>query len=190
MDQATRKISRRDLELLLIGLEDGGLNGITRLQKLLFLLQKEEDLKEFGTHFAFTPYKAGPYSPEIYDDLEFLENLGLLESEITAEATAPEAAEIDALSFENLMGEKGQYGSELASDSYSERLFTLTPKGKQHVEEMMANKELDPVVHKIRRIKSRFGRYSLNDLLRYVYTKYPEMATESEIKDKVLGRHR
>lgn len=188
MDQATAKIPRRDLELLLIGLEDGGLNGITRLQKLLFLLQKEGGLERFGSHFAFIPYKAGPYSPEIYDDLEFLENLGLLESEVMAEATPPEAAEIDFLTFENLMGEGGV--SELSPDSYAERQFKVTAKGKQRVEAMLARKEYEPIVDQIRRIKSRFGQYSLNDLLYYVYTKYPEMATESEIKDKVLQRNR
>ena len=40
----------------------------------------------------------------------------------------------------------------------------------------------------VRRIKSKYGKYSLNDLLYYVYTKYPDMTTESEIRDKVLRR--
>src|SRR5687768_3535597 len=94
----TIDIPRRDLELLLIGLsptsqgvESDGLSGITRLQKLIFLLEREEGLEGSGSKFSFTPYKAGPYSPEIYDDLEFLENLGLLESQITADASEPEA---------------------------------------------------------------------------------------------------
>ena len=188
MDQATT-IPRRDVELLLIGLDDGGVNGITRLQKLLFLLQKEEGLERDGANFAFRAYKAGPYSPEIYDDLEFLENLGLLDSEITAEATPAEAAEIDVMSFENMMGENTS-SEEMSPDAYSERQFRLTLKGKGRVEALLSRDEYKPVVEKIRRVKSRFGRYSLNDLLYYVYTKYPEMATESEIKDKVLGRRR
>ncbi len=42
----------------------------------------------------------------------------------------------------------------------------------------------------IRKIKRKYGNYSLSDLLYYVYTKYPEMTTESAIKDKVLRRPR
>ncbi len=77
MNETSAKIPRRDLELLVIGADEDGLNGITRLQKLLFLLEREEGLTRSGADFAFTPYKAGPYSSAIYDDLEFLENLGL-----------------------------------------------------------------------------------------------------------------
>src|ERR1035441_3398333 len=72
-------IGRRDLLLLLIGLSDpsgkGGLGGITRIQKLLYLLESEESIQPSGDGFQFEAYKAGPYSPKIYDDLEFLENL-------------------------------------------------------------------------------------------------------------------
>jgi uncharacterized protein YwgA len=98
-------ISTRDLELLLLGVGakpnrlTSGISGITRLQKFLYLLQEEGHVSPNGDGFEFEPYKAGPYSAKLYDDLEFLENLGLVQSDITAEATAPEAAEIDMLSF-------------------------------------------------------------------------------------------
>ncbi|MFZ3324206.1 MAG: hypothetical protein WA190_17660 [Usitatibacter sp.] len=186
--ETTAKIPRRDLELLVIGTGSDGLSGMTRLTKLLFLLEKEEGMKREGADFAFTPYKAGPYSPAIYDDIEFLENLGFIETEVTSVATAPEAAELDAMSFEALMGKED--ATELAPDEYAERKFRLTEKGRKRVEDMLAKEDYQPVADKIRRVKSRFGNISLTDLLRYVYTKYPEMATESEIKDKILGRHR
>jgi len=44
------------------------------------------------------------------------------------------------------------------------------------------------ILEKIRRIKTKYGALSLQDLLHYVYTKYPDMTTASEIKDKVLRR--
>ena len=50
--------------------------------------------------------------------------------------------------------------------------------------------EFAPVVDGIRKIKSKFGHYSLDDLLYYVYTKYPDMTTESEIKEQVLRKGR
>lgn len=37
-------------------------------------------------------------------------------------------------------------------------------------------------------IKSRHGEEDLDDLLRHVYTAYPEFAIKSEILDRVVGR--
>jgi uncharacterized protein YwgA len=190
-------IGTRDLLLLLVGgvgtKESAGLGGITRLQKLLFLLEKEEGLKPAGNGFRFEPYKAGPYSSKLYDDLEFLENLGLLESEVTAEATEPEAAEvekeefdIDRFDFNELVA--GEPPKRSDPDAYEERRFRLTAKGKQRLQNLLSNSEFKPVADSVRKIKSKYSSYSLNDLLYYVYTKYPEMTVESEIKDQVLGR--
>jgi hypothetical protein len=193
-------ISRRDVELLLLGLapEGGpeGISGITRFQKLLFLLEQEERVIPSGTGFDFSAYKAGPYSAQLYDDLEMLENLGFIETEVTAEATEEEAAEIDMLDFEELMGDsaedadgKGADGLG-AADAYEERHFRLTDEGKKRVLQLLSRDEYKPVEGAIRRLRSKYGHYALSDLLYYVYTKYPEMTTESEIKDKVLKRRR
>ena len=193
-------IGRRDLLLLLIGLDNGdareGLGGITRIQKLLYLLESEESIRPYGEGFKFEPYKAGPYSPRIYDDLEFLENLDYIrrsaEDERFEGATAPEKAEVD-LSFEQLMGPEDLLASgsdEIAptADSYEESRFYLTETGKRRMEELLEDKKYRPFVDGIRKVKSRFSKYSLNDLLYYVYTRHPSMTTESEIKEKVLRR--
>jgi hypothetical protein len=192
-----QRISRRNLLLLLIGLDSdpSGLGGITRLQKLLFLLEEEEGLKPTEGGYEFQAFKAGPYSPELYDDLEFLENLGLLKAEVTSEASEAEAEEMDRLSFDHLIGrefEKSSDGEDVdgpaSADTYEERRFRLTEEGRKRIEELMQSGEVAPVANKIRRIKSKYGKYSLNDLLYHVYTKFPEMTTESEIRDKVLRR--
>lgn len=197
---AMGQISRKDVILLLLGVGEGvegaeGINGITRLQKLLFLVEQEENIRTADNGFEFIPYKAGPYSSKLYDDLEFLENLGLLTSEVAGEATDEEAVEVD-LSFEELMGEctdtvEGTPSDALTTaDVYEEHRYRLTEDGKDRVEKLLQRGDYEPVVNGIRKIKSRFGGYSLNDLLYYVYTKYGEMTTESEIKDKILRRGR
>jgi uncharacterized protein YwgA len=185
-------IGRRELLMLLIGLDekglaDGSVSGITRLQKLLFLFENEGKAVAEDP-FAFEPYKAGPYSPKVYDDLELLENLGLIKTEPTAESSLDEKSDIDRLTFDDLIGgfEEIQ-GARPAADSFEERKFYLTAKGKRRVEELLMGHKNDDTVSGIRRIKSKYSRYSLHDLLRYVYTKYPEMTTESEIVDQVLG---
>jgi uncharacterized protein YwgA len=191
------EIARRDLILLLLNLSarsgiDEGLGGITRLQKFLFLLDREERVSPSGEGFAFQPYKAGPYSSRLYDDLEFLENLGLIEGKVTGEATEQESAEMD-LSFEDLIPPENERESTANShfgtaDDYEERKFHLTAKGKEKVESLLSNDKYKPLVNSINRINSKYGPYPLSDLLYYVYTKYPEMATESEIREQVLTR--
>lgn len=192
----TTQIGRRDLELLLIGLGQGdqledSLSGITRLQKYLFLLETECGVTAAGNGFTFQPYKLGPYSEKVYDDLQFLENLGLLQSEVTANATEWEQPEVDRLTFDQLFGTDtaGTDGA-IAADAYEERQFRLTPKGIDHVRKLLTDPSYKPVVDGIRTIKSKYSTHSLSDLLHHVYTKYPEMATASEIRDKVLRRGR
>src|SRR5229473_3346383 len=148
-------IGRRELILLLIGVEDPtcaqGLGGITRIQKLLYLLESEEHICPSGEGFKFEAYKAGPYSPRIYDDLELLENLDYIrrsvegeqfevtskDGDATTEASDPEKAEVD-LSFDQLMGPEDVLASgneEIAptADSYEESRFTLAESGKRRM---------------------------------------------------------
>jgi hypothetical protein len=201
-------IGRREMLLLLIGLNDSsehGLGGITRIQKLLYLLDTEENIHPNGEGFNFEAYKAGPYSSRVYDDLEFLENLNLIKRSKPSEddletgtlstsavTSDPEQAEVD-LSFEDLMGPEdvmapGQDEIAPTADSYEEMRYTLTDEGKKKMEDLLSRQEYKPFVQGIRKVKSRFAKYSLNDLLYYVYTRHPDMTTESEIKEKVLRR--
>jgi hypothetical protein len=134
---------------------------------------------------------------KLYDELELLENLSLIKSEDQGEATEAEAAEIEELSFEHLMGDDAQPFRSVHSrseastaDSFEERKFTLTDKGLERVKKLLDDPTKQPFVDGIRRIKSKFANYSLQDLLYYVYTKYDKegWTSESEIRDKVLRR--
>lgn len=172
--------------------KSGSINGITRFQKLLFLLEREGQLVPEGDGFQFEAWKAGPYSAGLYDDLELLDNLGYIQSEVSGKITDAEAAEVDLLDFEDLMGDEEEVSDGItpSPDAYEERRFTLTEKGREKVIDLMNREGVDELVHRIRRIKSKYSHYSLSDLLYHVYTKYPDMTTESEIKEKVLGRRR
>ena len=192
----SKNVSRRTLLFLFLGVDPNpnGLGGITRLQKLMFLLEREEGVDSIDG-FEFEPYKAGPYSPQLYDDLEFLENLDYIEGEVAAEASEPEAVEVDRLSFDHLMGEEVEQTSDgidvdgpASADTFEERRFRLSESGRIRIEALLDSEDIAPLIEKIRRVKSKFGRYSLNDLLYYVYRKYPEMTTESEIRDRILRR--
>lgn len=188
-------ISKRNILLLMLGTGKdsdiaNGINGITRLQKLLFLLENENYIKKIEDGYGFQAYKAGPYSPTIYDDLEFLENLGLITAETSGVATEEEEADMD-FTFEELMDDGELMDDEIKTpDLYDEKRFRITEDGEAKVKTIIENKEYASVVDGIRKIKSKFGHYSLDDLLYYVYTRYPEWTTESEIKDHVLSKGR
>jgi len=192
------QISRRDLILFTIAIDKDGVvgdavNGITRLQKYLYLLEKDFSLAPRGDGFEFEPYKAGPFSRRVYDDLEFLENLGLIESEVAAEATPEEKVEVDSLTFEDLIGggsssEEENSDGEKSADAYEERRYRLTGKGLVRIRELVDSRAYEPFSQGIRKLKAKFASISLSDLIYYVYTKYPESATESEIRDRILSR--
>lgn len=195
-------VSKQQLLLLLLGLDGPnvstkGIGGITRLQKLLFLLWKEAGIREVESGFEFRPYKAGPYSRKLYDELELLENLGLIHSEVQGEATEAEAVELEELSFEQLMGDDARPFQDVASrseastaDTFEERRFTLTDRGLELAKDLLKNPESKAFVDGIRKIKSKFANYSLQDLLYHVYTKYEAdgWTSESEIRDNVLRK--
>ena len=185
-----KSLDSKSLLLCMIAIQGdditGEIGGITRLQKLIFLLEKEYGIQSKDDRFEFTAYKAGPYSSNLYDDLEFLENIGHLKSEIVGEAVQEEVTEIDALNFEDLISAESDLGVGFA-DNYLERSFKLTDQGREKVKELMQDQTYGTIFEGIRRIKSKYGNYSLQDILYYVYSKYPEMTTESQIKDKVLG---
>jgi len=112
--------------------------------------------------------------------LEKLENLGLLESEPVSEPSKTELDEY-GLSFDDLMGEEESQ----SRDSFEEKRYRLSEKGLKWIRERELHTE---AFDSIRKIKEKYGALSLQDLLHYVYTKFPNMTTASEIKRKVLRR--
>ncbi len=184
--QAARDLTRAQMLMMLLaapvrGKEGEPVQGTTRLQKLLFLMEHEAKLKPTkGSDFDFTAWKFGPVSKELYDDLEKLENLGLLESEPVSEPSKTELDEY-GLSFDDLMGEE----ESRSRDSFEEKKYRLSERGLSWVRAHELDKE---TFDKIRKIKEKYGALSLQDLLHYVYTRFPSMTTASEIKGKVLRR--
>ncbi len=185
--QGTQDLTRGQMLMMLLaapgvrGKEGEPIQGTTRLQKLLFLMEHEAKLKPTrGNDFDFTAWKFGPVSKELYDDLEKLENLGLLESEPVSEPSKTELDEY-GLSFDDLMGEEESQ----SRDSFEEKRYRLSEKGLNWVRDRELHTE---AFDKIGKIKEKYGALSLQDLLHYVYTKFPDFTKASEIKGKVLRR--
>ena len=77
-------LNKTELVLLVLGACNGRhVTGITRLTKLVFLAEREVltnsgDIKE---RFRFVPDTFGPFTTEMYDQVEFLESVGMLEKD-------------------------------------------------------------------------------------------------------------
>jgi len=152
-----------------VGTARDRITGITRLEKLLFLADKEEGISErVEDPFLFKPYHYGPYSKEVYEAVEVLEEAELMaEERAIADRSIDEAEEFTDADREGV-----------------ERRFMLTPRGKA-VAGLLAQRHPD-VMKKLAAIKDRYAGLSLRALLRLVYREHPEYAQQSKIRDEIL----
>jgi hypothetical protein len=138
--------------------------GVTKLQKLLFLVEEESAFFEAyrdDVGFKFAPYKMGPFSEHVYEELQFLLTLDAIET--TPLPDAPTGIERDDLSGQR---------------------FTITPKGRKIATELES--QLEPKFrYELTVLVEEYNDYSLTELLEYVYSEYPEYAAESEIIDQL-----
>jgi uncharacterized protein YwgA len=136
--------------------------GITRIEKLMFLLQKETVFSgKVHEKFDFKPWKFGPFSKEIYEDLDLLVSAELVEVEERELANYVEYTEQDEL-IESEPGEP-----------VVEKVFSLTDRGKnvaQKLRSLISEKDWEEIVG----LKRRFESIPLTRLIQYVYHRYPE----------------
>jgi uncharacterized protein len=180
---------RKDVILALLALSDADdptaegtpIRGRTRLQKILFLLTQEHHIERWvAGYYSFEPYKFGPFSPEVYEDLEFLENVGLLEdaSKPNNDASLQEATEASAAYEDTEL--PGDIGDE--AQPYYEPCYQLTEKGRKFVEQRVMSDMPQSVREALSLVKRMCGHVPLTSLLRYVYSNYPEYASNSELE--------
>lgn len=159
------------------------IEGITRLEKLLFLIKKEtplfsNTLKE--KDFNFVPFRMGPWTQEVYDETDFLESLGLVSKRDLGKSSPEDGAHTFEL-FDSMVLAKYQK-NEYVNNADSVEKFELTEKGQSIASQVWA-KLTDAEKEELSRIKKKFNRMNLRQFLRYVYKKYPDFASKSEIKD-------
>jgi len=144
--------------------------GITRLQKLLFLLWKEGDFfRHVPTLYNFKAYDFGPCMDDLYDDLEFAEDVGLIEV-----TEVPSGNEYEGADEEGFLRD---FGFQLAKRE-TRRDYSLTEDGTEAARSVFdALDEGDR--DRLTQIKRRFNVMPFFDLLRYVYHKYPAFAKKS-----------
>jgi len=141
-----------------------GVSGTTRFMKLLFLLKQESGLtkKELSEFYKFRAGKYGPFSRGVSDDLVELEEDGLINTEI-----------------------RRFFSTDFNEESSYLHFYSLADHPDDIVKEALTNLTIS-VLDKIKKL-TIFNEIPLKQLLRYVYTKYPDYITNSLIVEKVLG---
>lgn len=66
--------------------------------------------------------------------------------------------------------------------------YEITDKGIRFLEKKTFERVSEDMRKRISNIKETHGKEELNDLLKYVYTTYPDFTVKSEILGKVLGK--
>lgn len=177
------QLDREDIVLLLLEanerlLRKPSLNGITRLEKLLFLLETEGDFEGVGRFFSFVPHNFGPFSKEVYEAVEFLASCGLIsvkeKSYVSPYASSDESRLLSELSED----ESGEDGGEVG---ITEKQFALTDDGRKVADIMrraVAKKRIQDI-ESLDDVVLRFGARPLSHLIRYVYRQHPAMTVKS-----------
>lgn len=121
-------LSTKEKLLLTLLDEAGKIRGSTRLQKEIFLAQKEMSVP-FG--YGFKIHKFGPFSARIFSDVKNLEKRQLIKRELSAFVT-------------------------LAGDTVERTDYKLTPKGKRVATNLISNRsKLKEVVRKYNSVTLR-----------------------------------
>lgn len=144
---------RQLLPLVLLGAEDEeSVEGRTRLQKLMFLIQKrmEEQGDSLDWGYPFRAYDYGPFAKELYDDLDRLRRRGFIEER-------EQRLDDDVIQYD----------------------YVLTPKGREFVREELEERRPDGLAETAETVKDEFNDVPLQQLIDYVYTEYPEYAENS-----------
>lgn len=146
-------VDRRALPLALLSAdEEGTVEGRTRFQKLVFLLQKE--CNGIGSEYDFKPHNYGPYSEDLSQDLKIMGREGYID--IVEEKTFNGSKKY----IYNLTDKGRDYFEDILRDA-PDAHSCLTDYAEE--------------------IENRYNDEELFDLLDYVYDRYPKMAVNSTL---------
>lgn len=185
------KLNGADYLLILFYLPGGEctpIEGKTRITKMMFLFNKEVFPKLNLTALTpedklprFEAYNYGPFSRDVHEQLYLFRNIGFLGME---ERQLNNLDEVDLADDVLGLDEEDKLQS-VDGPQTIERYF-LMEQGKKFVQDELLPHLNSDQVETLILFKKRINQMRLQDLLSYVYRKYPEYAVNSLIKDKVM----
>lgn len=156
---------------------NGRIEGVTRLEKLLFLFEQEHDLGELlDDDLEFRPHNFGPFSSKVYQAVEVLEAAGLITDSAKVSSSNEDSWEVD-----EIIGDQPEA-------PYTTRDFALTERGRRYYQALRSDFLDEQTESQLSQFKEKFGGVPLRQLIRYVYERYPALTENSLIRDQVLRR--
>lgn len=168
-----------DLDLLLLLLfadNQEEIVGITRLEKLTFLLIQNRVFKKFQKDFEYEEYDYGPWSSQILDNVEALSSYGLI---LCKERSLP-------ILEKDYYQDEIELNFDLIKEFHENKtlVYTLSSDGIKVSKELYSSlRENEKQI--IQSTKTKYNKMSLHELIRYVYHFYPNFTKKSVIKDQV-----
>ena len=129
------------------------------------------------SRYEFRAYDFGPFDDQIYADIDFLENVGLIAKDPAGEVPLSESGEEQQASesWATSDPEFAPWTTEKTIWAYR-----LTEQGRQFVE---ANLELsDADAEAVEKMKARWNATPLTEFLRWLYAEYPDVAKNTKLK--------
>jgi len=130
------------------------IDGATKFQKLVFLAQQETDI---GKPFEYRADKYGPFSPELHATLDELEERNLIKKEVRTNRSGNE-----------------------------KHTYRLTDYGRRVLMEVKKkddSEKFEGLLEDAHSIKRKYNSKTLDRILNYVYSKYEEYTSESELEE-------
>ena len=187
---AKPKLNGADYLLLLLYLNDKKpILGAIRLTKMMFLFEKEiaPILKKEGLDSEnlpnFIAYNFGPFSKDVYEQVELFKGIKFIQ--VTNINANEEMAEVDDLEEAAYTDEMENRGYALNSDGKYYK-YQILSTGERYVVEKIKQNISDKQEAILSAFKSKITSLSPKQILKYVYTKYPDYAENSLIKKEVL----
>lgn len=184
------KLNGADYLLLLLYLnEKKPIYGAIRLTKMMFLFNEEIAplLKKSGAECQklpeFIAYNYGPFSKDVYEQIELFRGIKFIQ--VTNIKTQEEMAEVDDW-------EEMAFTEEVSSQGYSLNTngsyykYQLLSVGEKFVKENIIDELTAEQISILSKFKEKITELSPKQILKYVYTKYPEYTEKSLIKKEVL----
>jgi hypothetical protein len=170
--------NRKDMLLLILAAENGEpIVGVTRLQKYLFLLQQRHGWdKRFTEPYRFRAYDYGPFDAQIYDDLQFFQNLGFIEARSVGPEPATERDELRGASEDWGVSDPEVRPWEEESSVFE---YRLTDRGHAFANRIELGREDRRTLDAIKR---RWNGRPLRDLLRWLYHEFPRFAENTKLR--------
>ena len=189
---ANAKLNGADYLLLLLYLSNKSpIKGAVRLTKMMFLFEKEiaSILKLKGLDSdklpEFVAYNFGPFSKDIYEQIELFRGLKFIKaSNIYAREEMSEVDDWEEDAFDEEIFESEE---DVLLEDGKYMKYEVADLGSRFVEEQILPSTTDEQLSILEQFKNKINSLSPKRILKYVYTKYPDYAKNSLIREEVLG---